>query len=200
MEIYPFLWFKHTMGMTHLRIWHHHDGQHYDHGIRDCDVMQCWYMGTDVAEETAPSVCNFTLLRSNRKRSKINLRYDKIWQCVFRSWSCGFWHRAVLYAGNSILKKRVSDRYKTQCYFEFKVKRSRYRPGVAQRAGRVIALLFHDRGTRRAWVVSSTPWPHFTPGKDPVPILQEAGWVQGLVWTGRKISSPPRFDPRPSSL
>jgi len=23
-------------------------------------------------------------------------------------------------------------------------------------------------------VVSSTPWPHFTPGKDPVPILQEA--------------------------
>ena len=30
-----------------------------------------------------------------------------------------------------------------------KVKCSRYRPGVAQRVGRVIALLFHDRGTRR---------------------------------------------------
>ena len=29
-----------------------------------------------------------------------------------------------------------------------KVKRSRYRPGVAQRVGRGIALLFHDRGTR----------------------------------------------------
>ena len=27
--------------------------------------------------------------------------------------------------------------------------RSRYRPGVAQRVGRGIALLFHDRGTRR---------------------------------------------------
>ena len=26
---------------------------------------------------------------------------------------------------------------------------SRYRPGVAQRVGRVIAVLFHDRGTRR---------------------------------------------------
>jgi len=25
----------------------------------------------------------------------------------------------------------------------------RYRPGVAQRVGRGIALLFHDRGTRR---------------------------------------------------
>ena len=29
------------------------------------------------------------------------------------------------------------------------VKCSRYRPGVAQRVGRGIALLFHNRGTRR---------------------------------------------------
>jgi len=57
---------------------------------------------------------------------------------------------------------------------------------VAQRVDRGIALLFHDRGTRRGWVVSSTPQPHFTPGKDPVPILQEAGWTPGPVWTGRK--------------
>jgi len=36
-------------------------------------------------------------------------------------------------------------------YFEVKVKVkfSLYRPGVAQRMGRGIALLFHDRGTRR---------------------------------------------------
>jgi len=66
------------------------------------------------------------------------------------------------------------------------VKWSRYRPGVAQRVGRVIALLFHDRGTRRGWVVSSTPQPHFTTGKDPLPILQEAGWAPGPVWTGGK--------------
>jgi len=57
---------------------------------------------------------------------------------------------------------------------------------VAQRVGRGIAILLHDRGTRRWWVVSSTPRPHFTPGKDPVPILQEAGWATGPVWTGRK--------------
>jgi len=30
-----------------------------------------------------------------------------------------------------------------------KVKCSRYRPGVAQRVGGGIALVFHDRGTRR---------------------------------------------------
>ena len=67
-----------------------------------------------------------------------------------------------------------------------KVTWSRYRPCVTQRVGRGIALLFHDRGTRRGWMVSSTPRPHFTPGKDPVPILQEAGWAPGLVWTGGK--------------
>jgi len=53
-----------------------------------------------------------------------------------------------------------------------KVKWSRYRSGVTQRVCRGTALLFHDCGTRRGWVVSSTPRPHFTPGKDPVPILQ----------------------------
>jgi len=35
-------------------------------------------------------------------------------------------------------------------------------------------------------VVSSTPRPHFNPGKDPVPILQKAGWAPGPVWTGGK--------------
>jgi hypothetical protein len=55
---------------------------------------------------------------------------------------------------------------------------------VTQRVGRGIALLFHDLGTGRGWVFSSTPRPHFTPGKDPVPIVQEAGWAPGPVWTG----------------
>jgi len=67
-----------------------------------------------------------------------------------------------------------------------KVKWSRYRPGVAQNVGRGIALLFHDRGTRRGWVVSSTPRPQLTPGKDPVPIVQETGWAPGPVWKGGK--------------
>ena len=35
-------------------------------------------------------------------------------------------------------------------------------------------------------MVSSTPRPHFTSGKDTVPILQEAGWVPGPVWTDGK--------------
>jgi len=34
--------------------------------------------------------------------------------------------------------------------------------------------------------VSVTPRPYLTPGKDPEPILQEAGWASGPVWTGAK--------------
>ena len=69
---------------------------------------------------------------------------------------------------------------------KLKVKWYRYRPCVAQRVGRGIDLLFHDRGTRRGSVVSSTPRPHFTPRKDPVPILQAVGWAPLPVWTGGK--------------
>jgi len=35
-------------------------------------------------------------------------------------------------------------------------------------------------------VVGSTPRPHFTPGKNLIPIIQEAGWATGAVWTGGK--------------
>jgi len=38
-------------------------------------------------------------------------------------------------------------------------------------------------------VVSVTPRPQFNPGKDPVPIVQEAGWAPGPVWTGGKPRS-----------
>jgi len=73
-----------------------------------------------------------------------------------------------------------------QFYVNVNVKWSRYRPGAAQRVGRGIALLFHDHSTRRGWVFSSMPRLYLTPGKDPVPILQEAGWAPGPVWMGGK--------------
>jgi len=39
----------------------------------------------------------------------------------------------------------------------------------------------------------------FTEGKDPVRIVQEAGWALGLVWTAWKISPSQVFSPLPSS-
>jgi len=44
-------------------------------------------------------------------------------------------------------------------------------------------------------VVSSTPRPHLTPEKDPVPILQEAVWAPGPVWTGGKTRPHRDFHP-----
>jgi hypothetical protein len=66
---------------------------------------------------------------------------------------------------------------------------------TAHRERRGIALPFHDHGTRRGWGVSVTPRLLFTPGKEPVPIVQEAGWAPGPVWTGMENLAPqPGFD------
>ena len=61
---------------------------------------------------------------------------------------------------------------------------------TARRGSRGIALPFHDHGTRKGWGVSVTPRPLFTPGKDPVPIVQEVGWAPRPVWTGAENLAP----------
>jgi hypothetical protein len=63
-----------------------------------------------------------------------------------------------------------------------KVKQSRYRPEQAERVDRGIALPFRDLCTRRGGWSASRPG-RFTPEKDPVPVVQEAGWAPGPVWT-----------------
>ena len=47
-------------------------------------------------------------------------------------------------------------------------------------------------------MVSITPRPHFTPGKDPVPILQEVGLGPSPVWKGEKPR--PHWDSMPDLL
>jgi hypothetical protein len=69
---------------------------------------------------------------------------------------------------------------------------------MAHRGSRGVVLPFLDQGTRRGWGVSVTPWLLFTPRKDLVPIVQEARWAPGSVWTGAEnlastgIQSPDR--------
>ena len=53
---------------------------------------------------------------------------------------------------------------------------------TAHRGSRGIALLFHYHGTRRGWGISVTPRPLFTPGKDPVPNVQETALAQWPLW------------------
>jgi hypothetical protein len=71
-----------------------------------------------------------------------------------------------------------------------------YTGRTAHRGSRGIALLFHDHGTGRVWGASVTPRPLFTPGKDQAPIVQEAGWATGPVWTGVENLAPSGFDSR----
>ena len=61
---------------------------------------------------------------------------------------------------------------------------------TTHRGSRGISLLFLDHGTGRRWRVSVTPRPLFTPGKDQVQIVHEAGWAPGPVWTGAENLAP----------
>jgi hypothetical protein len=69
---------------------------------------------------------------------------------------------------------------------------------TAHRGSRGIALPFHDHCTRSGGRVSVTPRPLLISGKDPVPIVQEAGWAPGPVLAGAenlasaRIRSPDR--------
>jgi len=86
----------------------------------------------------------------------------------------------------------TSSRTMSQLFIIIKnVKWSRYRPGVALRVGRGIALLFHDRGTRRGEWSAARPGRNLPPGKTRYPLYRRlggpqgrSGWVDNLVPTG----------------
>ena len=57
---------------------------------------------------------------------------------------------------------------------------------MAQRVGRCIALFFHTTALEGGEWSASRPDRTLPPGRDPVPIVQEAVWAPGPVWTGEK--------------
>ena len=100
--------------------------------------------------------------------------------------SCGLCYYCIQWTNYESFRREVLYNILIPLMWKVKVKWSCYTPSVAQRLGKRIALLFHDRGTSRGWVVSSTSRLYLTPWKDPIPILQEGGWAPGPVWTGGK--------------
>jgi len=76
----------------------------------------------------------------------------------------------------------VSDLKKVNCTHVQALRLCKGR--TVHRGSTGIALLFLDHRTRRGWGVTVKPRPFFTPGKDPVPIVQEAGWAPEPVWAG----------------
>ena len=67
---------------------------------------------------------------------------------------------------------------------------------TAHRGSRVIALHFHDHGTRRGEESASRPGRSLPPGKTRYPLYRRMGGLQGQSGQVRKISPPPGFDPR----
>ena len=67
--------------------------------------------------------------------------------------------------------------YITLPYIYMNIKWSRYRPGLAQRVGRGIALLFHERGNRRGEWSAARPGRNSPPGKIPYPFYRRLGRI-----------------------
>jgi len=96
-------------------------------------------------------------------------------------------HHSPICLSHGRMHSSLRGRHSTHIYIYIYIyiKWSRYRLGLAQRVGRGRALLFHDRGTRRGWVVSNTLRPHFTPGKTRYPYCRRLGGrAENLVPTG----------------
>jgi hypothetical protein len=78
-----------------------------------------------------------------------------------------------------------------------KIKHSRYRPELALRLDRGIALPFRDLGARRGWVVSTTPRPLYPRKRSDTHCT--GGWVgprAGLDVCEKSFSRRDFFDPR----
>jgi hypothetical protein len=111
--------------------------------------------------------------------------------CLWDVWSADALYRLFYYSKSALHVSGNVFAHHQEHLTVFTVSGSVYRG---------IALPFLDHGTRRGWGVSVTLRPLFTSGKDPVPIVQEAGWVPGSVWRGTENLAH-HWDsiPRPSS-
>jgi hypothetical protein len=124
-------------------------------------------------------VSNETLFHCRQRFFFLNGRriFQFHWNIFFLIYEVGASEQRV-----SVIARTWAGKGEVKCNL---VQALRLRTGrTAHRESRGIGLPFHDHGTRRGWMVSVTPRPLFTPGKDPVPIVQEVGWAPGPVWTG----------------
>jgi hypothetical protein len=56
-----------------------------------------------------------------------------------------------------------------------------------QTGARDLALPILKLGSKRWWVVSAMTRPSYSLEKDPLPIVQDAGWASGPVWMGKML-------------
>ena len=116
--------------------------------------------------------------KCNKYRASVNIIAGRRYQ----------WNVRVIHLGSPLYwlveKRRCETKsYSHKCDVIFrnwkKVNWSLFRPGVAQRVGRGIALLFHDRGTRRGEWSAASPGRTLPPVKTRYPFYRRLGGPQG---------------------
>jgi hypothetical protein len=116
-----------------------------------------------------------------------------LWRCNLSSLFWHFtWRRLVVFADVSLQPiEPISMGQAIHAYcLTLGDGTDRLSRNVGKSLPRVGFTFFLDLGTRRGWVVSVTLRPLSTPGKDPVPIVQGAGWAPGPVWPCAKNLAP----------
>ena len=103
--------------------------------------------------------------------------FDLINDAVNLFWSCTAHKKSM--KQNMIYKLRILKIFIFFTELKVNVKWSRYRPGLAQRVGRGIAVLFHDRSTRRGEWSAARPGRTLPPGKTRYPFYRRLGGPQG---------------------
>jgi hypothetical protein len=103
--------------------------------------------------------------------------------------SIGMQYKTNIYVRRSEFKDFVFQRYQSASTSIRQVSPFHRSQRPLRRVEAQLYSIF-DLGTRRGWEVSITSRPHLTPGKDTVPIVQEAGWASGPVWTSAEILVP----------
>ena len=121
---------------------------------------------------TETSVKNYHHTLHNMPEERRSQMRDVLWNVkeALCNWSVEF---VILTGALATLTQTIYT------YMKVKVKWCRYRPGVAQRVGSGIALLFHDRSTRRGEWSAARPGRTLPPGKTRYPLYRRLGGPQG---------------------
>jgi hypothetical protein len=115
------------------------------------------------------------------------------WSPILSTYSFYIFYIFMLFLSITTLYNISNNFYSFILLFKVRSSSPYNRPPRVQRGSRFIALLILNLGVRR-W---SAPRPgRFSPGKDPVPLVQAVGWAEGRSGRVRKIALPPGSDPR----
>jgi hypothetical protein len=130
----------------------------------------------------------FNIVNSGKKNLRLPQFIVEDMPCQFNPYN---WRFAVSRQDRNLLKHSIGMRNKTTYSVSMWKGKDHPIPGHQGPRGGVEVYLYSLSTSALDEGGCSVPRPgRFTPGKDPVPIVQEAGWAPGPVWTCSKNLAP----------